>query len=307
MSEVVFKAKNLCKEYGGNLALDNLNMQINRGEIYGFIGENGAGKTTTIRMLTGIAQPTSGEIEIFGKKNPKELQEQRNKIGCIIESPALYLDMTAKQNLEVQRIQRRIKNKKCINEILEIVNLTDTGRRKAADFSLGMRQRLALGIALLGEPEFLILDEPTNGLDPMGIVELRELLKRLNKEKKITILISSHILSELHQMATCFGIIHKGKMIEQLTSSELDEKCKQVIRINATDTARAATVIENTLHTKKYEVCENGIIKLRDYLDKVETVCGKLIHEGVGVKEIALTGVNLEEYFTKVIGGKLNA
>ena len=170
-----------------------------QGDIYGFIGENGAGKTTMIRLLTGLAEPTTGKIALFGESN-KKLAKQRERIGCIIESPSLYLDMTAYENLEVQRLQRGIPGKGCIDNALALVGLKDTGKKKAKDFSLGMRQRLALAIALLGNPEFLVLDEPINGLDPTGIIELRNLLKRLNEERGITILISSHILTELHQL-----------------------------------------------------------------------------------------------------------
>lgn len=304
MKEIVFQAKDLCKEYNGNKALDNMNIEIRKGEIYGFIGENGAGKTTTIRMLTGLAKPTSGSMELFGKSNHKDLQQVRRNIGCIIESPAIYPDMTAVQNLEVQRIQRGIKDKKCIQEVLEIVDLTNTGKRKSKDFSLGMRQRLGLAIALLGEPEFLILDEPTNGLDPMGIVEMRNLLKRLNQEKNKTILISSHILSELHQMATCFGIIHKGKMMEQLTAAELDEKCKKHVSITVTDITKALPILENELHTKNFEVDKNNVIKLRDYIDNVEVVSSALFRGDVGIKDISVRGDDLETYFTNLIGGK---
>lgn len=304
MGEIVFSAKNLCKQYSGNMALDHMNLEVRKGEIYGFIGENGAGKTTTIRMLTGLAKPTSGTIELFGKSSPKELQKVRKNIGCIIESPAIYLDMTAVQNLEIQRMQRGIKDKKCVYEVLETVDLTNTGKRKAKDFSLGMKQRLGLAIALLGEPEFLILDEPTNGLDPMGIVEMRNLLKRLNKEKNKTILISSHILSELHQMATCFGIIHKGKMMEQLTAKELDEKCKKHVNISVTDVSNAMFVLENKLHTQNFEVIKNDTIKLRDFTDCVEVVSNALFQGGVGIKDISVRGDDLETYFTNLIGGK---
>lgn len=193
----VFEAINITKKYRNTLALNQVSMSVMQGDIYGFIGENGAGKTTMIRLLTGLAEPTTGKIALFGESN-KKLAKQRERIGCIIESPSLYLDMTAYENLEVQRLQRGIPGKGCIDNALALVGLKDTGKKKAKDFSLGMRQRLALAIALLGNPEFLVLDEPINGLDPTGIIELRNLLKRLNKERGITILISSHILTELH-------------------------------------------------------------------------------------------------------------
>ena len=204
MNVTVFEAINITKKYRNTLALNQVSMSVMQGDIYGFIGENGAGKTTMIRLLTGLAEPTTGKIALFGESN-KKLAKQRERIGCIIESPSLYLDMTAYENLEVQRLQRGIPGKGCIDNALALVGLKDTGKKKAKDFSLGMRQRLALAIALLGNPEFLVLDEPINGLDPTGIIELRNLLKRLNKERGITILISSHILTELHQLANRYG------------------------------------------------------------------------------------------------------
>lgn len=206
MNVTVFEAINITKKYRNTLALNQVSMSVMQGDIYGFIGENGAGKTTMIRLLTGLAEPTTGKIALFGESN-KKLAKQRERIGCIIESPSLYLDMTAYENLEVQRLQRGIPGKGCIDNALALVGLKDTGKKKAKDFSLGMRQRLALAIALLGNPEFLVLDEPINGLDPTGIIELRNLLKRLNKERGITILISSHILTELHQLANRYGIL----------------------------------------------------------------------------------------------------
>ena len=207
MTKFICETKNLSKKYKDFYALKNVNLTIPKGEIYGLVGENGAGKTTLIRLLTGLNFKSEGEIILFGHKD--NLQHERSKIGCTIEMPALYKDMTASQNLEVQRIQRGIPNKKCITDTLELIGLSNAGKKRVANFSLGMKQRLALGVALLGEPEFLILDEPVNGLDPTGIIELRELLKKLVKEREVTILISSHILSELHQLATCYGFLHK--------------------------------------------------------------------------------------------------
>ncbi len=303
LSDIVFGANELVKNYNGFYALNKLNMQIKKGDIYGFIGENGAGKTTTIRVITGLIQPTSGEFELFGTKDPKEIIKNRQKIGCIIEYPALYPDMTARQNLEVQRIQRGIDKKNAIDEVLEIVGLTDTGKRKCKDFSLGMRQRLGLAIALLGDPEFLVLDEPTNGLDPIGIIEMRQLLKKLNKEKGITILISSHILSELHQTVTCYGIIHKGVMLEQITQEEMNEKCSKYIHLRVTDKEKALVVLEKELNTKKFEIDSNESIRLNDYTENVNHVATSLYNAGIGIKEIAVKGETLESYFKTLLEG----
>lgn len=218
MSEIICQTTELCKNYKNFHVLQNVNFSINRGEIYGLVGENGAGKSTLIRILTGLAFKSSGIITLFGKTD--YLQHERTKIGCTIEMPALYKDMTAKQNLEIQRVQRGIPDQKCISKTLELVGLNNTEKKKVNNFSLGMKQRLALAVALLGEPEFLILDEPVNGLDPTGIIELRELLKKLARENHVTILISSHILSELNQLATCYGFLHHGKLLKQITAED---------------------------------------------------------------------------------------
>ena len=246
MNVTVFEAINITKKYRNTLALNQVSMSVMQGDIYGFIGENGAGKTTMIRLLTGLAEPTTGKIALFGESN-KKLAKQRERIGCIIESPSLYLDMTAYENLEVQRLQRGIPGKGCIDNALALVGLKDTGKKKAKDFSLGMRQRLALAIALLGNPEFLVLDEPINGLDPTGIIELRNLLKRLNKERGITILISSHILTELHQLANRYGILHEGKLLQEITATELDKRCKKHLLLQVNDVAAASVLLESNI------------------------------------------------------------
>lgn len=244
MSEYVLRSHHLSKVYKTDYALNRVNMSIKKGAIYGFIGQNGAGKSTLIRIVSGLASPTNGSIELFGKRDAQDLSEARKRIGSIIESPALYPDMTARENLETHRLLRGIPGKSCIEKTLTLVSLQNTGRKKAKNFSLGMKQRLVLAIALLGDPEFLILDEPTNGLDPMGVVEMRELLKKLNRENGITILISSHILSELHLLASHFGIIHKGELLEQLSAAELHEKCQHYLHIKVDDAGKAAAVIE---------------------------------------------------------------
>lgn len=302
MNDNVLCIRDLNKKYNGNSALDHFDMQVKQGDIYGFIGENGAGKTTTIRILTGLATADSGEIELFGERGEANLLKQRRNIGCIIEAPSLYPELTAIKNLEVQRIQRGIKDKNQIKQILEIVGLEHAGKRKARDFSLGMKQRLGIAIALLGNPKLLLLDEPTNGLDPMGIIELRNLLRHLNEVNKITIVISSHILSELHQVASCYGIIHKGRMMEQISNEQMDEKCKQYIKIGVTDVEKAVMVIKNELQTNNFEIIGDGIINLSDYLDDIEMVAFKIYEAGIGVTNISLGSDNLESYFKKIIG-----
>lgn len=301
MEKMVFETSHLVKKYGSHIVLNDVNIAIPQGAIYGLIGENGAGKTTLIRLLCGLAAPTQGEIYLFGENNPRKQINQRKRMGCLVESPALFPDMSAAQNLEVQRLQRGIPGKKCIAQTLALVGIENTGNKKAKDFSLGMRQRLALAIALLSDPEFLVLDEPVNGLDPVGIVELRELLIRLNQERNMTILISSHILSEMYQLATCYGILHKGKLLEQFTSKELNEKCKKYLSIQVTDEAKAIAVIEQQLGTDHYEVI-NQEIRLYAYLDRPEVVLDVFAKAGVGVKQVATNGEDLEGYFTSLIG-----
>ncbi|WP_417168996.1 ABC transporter ATP-binding protein [[Clostridium] scindens] len=218
----ILRTNHLTKRYNNRAVVNDLSMTIHEGDIYGFIGKNGAGKTTLIRMITGLASPSDGNILLFGSP---ELKEGRSAIGTVIESPAFYPGMTARQNLIVQCKLQGIRDESQADAILTLVGLDDTGHKKAKDFSLGMRQRLAIAIALIGSPRLLILDEPTNGLDPEGIKEVRELILKLNRDRKITVLISSHILGELSKFATRYGIIHHGKLIEEFTENQLWERC----------------------------------------------------------------------------------
>lgn len=307
MKEAVLKTYNLCKKYKDQMAVDNVSMTIRKGDIYGFIGQNGAGKTTLIRMITGLAHRTSGEIELFGGSGEEALNKGREFIGSLIESPAFYKNMTARENLEVSRLVRNIPGKKCIDEVLELVGLKDVEKKKVKNFSLGMRQRLGIANALMGNPKLLILDEPINGLDPMGIVEIRELLKKINKEKDMTILISSHILSELSELATTYGIISNGKLIEEITAKQLSEKCRQYIDLKVDDTARAVILLERELGISDYEVLEDSNIKVFSNLDNVGEVNSLLSRSGIIVESISVKGENLEEYFMNKVGGVLNA
>lgn len=302
MSEMICQTTELCKNYKNFHVLQNVNLSINRGEIYGLIGENGAGKSTLIRILTGLAFQSSGEVTLFGKT--ENLRYERAKIGCTVEMPALYKDMTAEQNLEIQRVQRGIPDKKCISKTLELVGLDNTKKKKVNDFSLGIKQRLALAIALLGEPEFLILDEPVNGLDPTGIIELRELLKKLAKENHVTILISSHILSELNQLATCYGFLHHGKLLKQITATELSEECKRHIKLKTDDTKKTVTVLEEKLKINNFSIYPDNFIRVYEKLDETHTISKTLSSNGIVVEEISVQGEELETYFENLIGGR---
>lgn len=299
----VLETKNLTKKYKNTQALECINIKLEKGNIYGFVGQNGAGKTTLIRLITGLSFPTSGELYLFGQTGEKNLQEQRKRLGCMVETPALYPNMTAYQNLEIQRIQRGIPDKRVIEDTLELVGLRDTGKKKAKDFSLGMKQRLGIALALINDPEFLILDEPVNGLDPIGIVEVRKLIKRLNKEKGMTILISSHILDELYHTADHYIIISHGSILETLTQEELNEKCKKHIAINVHDVYIAATILEKELHTNNYKIMPDKTIRLYDYLDDIKSVSIALSRNNLIITGISLSGDSLEDYFIQRIGG----
>lgn len=303
MNSIVLEAQGITKKYRETLALDHVDLKLEKGKIYGFIGKNGAGKTTFLRMITGLAFPTEGSLSLFGKSGEKNLQEQRKRIGSLIETPALYPYMTAWQNMEVQRLQRGIPDKSVIDKTLKMVGLDNTGKKKVRDFSLGMRQRLGIAMALLNTPEFLVLDEPINGLDPAGMVEIRNLIKELNREYGMTILISSHLLEELHNTATDFIFIDSGRILEELTYEELNEKCKQHIEIKVKDTEKAVLVMEERLHTDNFKMLPDGTIQLYDYLDDIESVAVAFSEAQVLVVGLAVTGDTLEEYFISKVGG----
>ena len=221
---LVLRTENLTKTYGGKTAVDNVSISIEKGDIFGLIGQNGAGKTTFMKMITSLVKPSSGSIELFGEKEATKLGALRSRIGSAIETPALFDNLSAVQNLEYFRQQRGLTNKNRIQECLEIAGLTDTGKKKYKHFSMGMKQRLGLAVAILSHPDFLVLDEPTNGLDPVGIIEMRDLMKRLSKDG-ITILVSSHLLSELSQIADKYAILHMGKLVKNVTHAQLQEEC----------------------------------------------------------------------------------
>lgn len=303
MNTQILQTMSISKQYKKHTALDNVSLSINKGDIYGFIGQNGAGKTTLIRLVTGLIYPSNGSFMLFGATSEKEKAKARKRIGSIIESPALYGHMTAYDNLEIRRLQQGIPGRDCIEKSLALVGLEDTGNKKVNNFSLGMKQRLAIAGALLGDPEFIILDEPTNGLDPSGIIEIRELLKKLNRERELTILISSHILSELYQLATRFGIIHHGRLIEELSIQELDVKCQQHLQIRVNNKNLAATVLEAKLDTTNFEVLSDGLIRLYEFVDIPGRVSTALVEGGVVIEQLTPAGDDLETFYMRLIGG----
>ncbi len=307
MTKVVLKTHKLTKVYGKQTVNKNISINVKKGEIYGLVGKNGAGKTTLIRMITGMAHKTSGQIEIFGEVENHKLNKARESIGSLIEMPAFYEDMTAKENLEVSRLVRNIASKNSIDEVLELVGLQNTGKKKFKNFSLGMKQRLGIANALLGNPRLLILDEPINGLDPVGIIEIRELLKKVNQEKDVTILISSHILGELSEIATSYGFIDNGELVQEISATDLEEKCKQYIDLSVDNASKAVTILEKNFDNISYEVLPNNKIKIFNNLEKVGNINMILATNGVIVENIGLNNDNLEGYFMNIIGGTQHA
>lgn len=234
--DLILHTEDLCLHYGGHAVLDGLSMHIPRGAIYGFVGRNGAGKTTLIRTICGLQVPTEGNYCLFGMDyRRREIAQSRRRMGAVIETPALYGDMTAEENLREQALMLGVRTD--ISGLLREVGLADTGRKRVRHFSLGMKQRLGIAVALVGDPEFLVLDEPINGLDPQGIVQLRELIGRLNRERGITFLISSHILPELGRLATHYGFIDGGRLLREISAAEIEEKCRSYVRVTADDNA----------------------------------------------------------------------
>lgn len=306
MVETVLKTKNITKKYNSHIAVNNVNIDVKQGDIYGLVGKNGAGKTTLLRTISGLTMPSNGEIEMFHETSKDGLNKARKRTGCIIETPSFFPYLSARKNLEYYRMQKGIVEKNCVDDALKAVGLEDTGRKKFKNFSLGMKQRLGLAFAIMGSPDLLILDEPINGLDPTGIVEIRELLLKLNRERNITIIISSHILGELSQIATVYGFIHKGELVEQISSKELEEKCRSCLSIKVNDTGKATVMIENQLDCSKYEVLNNNEIRLYEYIDTPEIVAKALINGGVMISSINQVGANLENYFIDLIGGVHN-
>ncbi len=302
--DYILRTHTLTKKYQGKSVVQNVSMNIKPGDIYGFLGQNGAGKTTTMRMIMGLIKPTSGTVELFGTDISGGMGKAYKRIGSIIEYPGFYDNLTGAENLEIHRRYMGIENKKCIDESLKTVGLLDAKNQSAKHYSLGMKQRLGLARALLHNPELLVLDEPTNGLDPAGIKEIRQLFISLAKQRGITFLISSHLLAEVEQLATKIGIIHKGAMIDELDSDILRGKTRTCIEIKVTDTQRAASVIEKELSTTNYKIFADDVLRLYQYLDAPEKVNRCLVLNDIGVKSITISGDNLEDYFLKLTGGE---
>lgn len=302
--EYILEAKNIEKKYGHFKALDNLNMHIPKGAIYGLIGKNGAGKTTLIRLLCGLQRPMSGEYTLYGTlNNSRKIAEERKRVGGIVETPSICLDMTAEDNLKEQYKIIGLPSYDNLQEILELVRLNNTGKKTAKHFSLGMKQRLGLAISLVGNPDLLILDEPINGLDPEGIIEIRELILRLNKEKGITFLISSHYLDELSKIATFYGIIDKGKIIKEIDKDELEQNFRTRTQINVSNLKECVKYLEEKNFT--YKVISDSIVDIYEKINVSELVIA-LSKRNCIVNDYQEKGESLENYYLNLIGGAKN-
>lgn len=293
----VLRTDKLTKRFGAKCAVNGVSMQIRKGEIYGFIGKNGAGKTTLMRLVLGAAMPSGGDIELFGGE---ELSRARHRIGALLEYPCLYKGCSAYENLK--RFALLTGNTKDeLLEILELVGLKNVGKKKVGKFSLGMKQRLAIGIALLGHPEFLVLDEPVNGLDPAGIKEIRDVILRLNREKGVTFLISSHLLDELSKIVTTYGIIKDGVLIEQISAEELEGRCRHHLKISVDDVQKALSLLSCITDLSSVKV-EGNSLYMYSLIDKSDRINRLFVRHGIKVSELKIQAASLEEYFLERMG-----
>lgn len=296
--EYVLQTNGLTKVFGKKAAVNGIDLNVRRGDIYGFIGRNGAGKTTLIRMVAGLARPTRGTISIF---ESNDLENQRRKTGTMIENPAVFPQMTAKQNLYYYCRLLGLDPDSKINEMLTLVGLQDTGKKKAKNYSLGMKQRLAIAISLLGDPEFLMLDEPINGLDPTGIKEIRELILHLNQERKITILISSHILGELSKIANRYGVINNGVMVTEFTNEELEQRCQGELEIKVDNVNTARDIIVGMIDPASVHIIDDNTIRVTKDLEKAGAINMELAKNGIVVNSSSVVGQDLEAYFMQLM------
>ena len=300
--DYVLKTNNLCKHYRKFKALNNLSMNVPKGAIYGFVGKNGAGKTTLIRLICGLQLPTSGDFELYGiNSTDKNIAKSRMRMGAVVETPSIYLEMTAEDNLKQQYRILGMPSFDGLVELLTLVGLENTGKKKAKNFSLGMRQRLGIAMALCGNPDFLVLDEPVNGLDPQGIVEIRELILKLNHEKQITFLISSHILDELSRLATHYGFIDDGHIVKEMSAEELETACRKCVRMNVTDTKALARVLDDMNIEYKILDANTADVYAKPNFSRLASLLAQQNCEVVSMQE---HDESLEGFYISLVGGK---
>jgi ABC-2 type transport system ATP-binding protein len=299
----ILRTTNLVKKFSEKEIVANINMNIKKGEIYGFLGPNGAGKTTIMKMIVNLVKPSSGEIEIFGEKLNNEAYETLKRIGSIIEYPVFYDKLTGKENLELHCEYMGYYDKSAIDKALDLVNLKGIDNKAVKDFSLGMKQRLGIARSIITKPDLLILDEPINGLDPIGIKEIRNLLKMLNKEYNITVLISSHILAEIEQIADTIGIINNGKLIKEVSMDSIRELNTKYVEIITNDCIKAAYVLENDLNISNFKIIDNTLIRIYDLKLAQKDISKALILNSVEIEAINKKNSTLEDYFLKLLNG----
>lgn len=303
--DYVLQTNALCKTYKNFKALNGIAMHVPKGAIYGFVGKNGAGKTTLIRLICGLQEPSSGEYTLYGRKNTdKDIVESQRRMGAVVETPSVYLDMTAEDNLKQQFRILGLPSFEGLHGILQLVGLENTGKKKAKNFSLGMRQRLGIAIALAGDPDFLVLDEPANGLDPQGIIEIRELILKLNREQQITVLISSHILDELSKLATHYGFIDNGCLVKELSADELEAACRKCVRMEVSDTKALARVLDGMGIDYKITADQTVDVYAKVNISRLTVALAKENCELIAVQE---RDESLESYYVSLVGGAKNA
>ena len=299
--EYVLKTNGLCKNYRHFKALNGLSMNVPKGAIYGFVGKNGAGKTTLIRLICGLQRPTNGDFELYGIKNTdRTISKSRRRMGAVVETPSIYLDMTARENLKQQYRFLGAPSFDGIDELLKLVGLENTGKKKARNFSLGMKQRLGIAVALCGNPDFLVLDEPINGLDPQGIIEIRELILKLNREQQITVLISSHILDELSRLATHFGFIDSGRIVKEMSADELEAALRKCVRMRVSDTKALARVLDGM--NVEYKILDSTIADVYAKPNFTQLAM-ELSKENCEVISMEEHDENLESFYVDLVGG----
>ncbi len=302
--DYVLKTDALSKNYKDFKALNGLSMNVPKGAIYGFVGRNGAGKTTLIRLICGLQEPTSGGYTLYGRKNTdKEIVKSRRRMGAVVETPSIYLDMTAEDNLKQQYCILGLPSFDGLTDVLKLVGLENTGKKKAKHFSLGMRQRLGIAIALVGDPDFLVLDEPVNGLDPQGIIEIRELILKLNREHQITVLISSHILDELSRLATHYGFIDSGRMVKEISAKELEAACRKCIRAEVSNAKALARVLDGM--EIEYKILSETEADVYAKVN-VSKLASALAEENCEVISMQECDECLESYYIGLVGGGSN-
>ena len=303
MSKYIIETDQVTKNYPSLVALDHVSIHVKKGSIYGLVGDNGAGKTTLLKLLVGQSYPTAGEIRLFGSFGEKELERRRKQIGAMIEQPGFYPNMTVEQMLEYYRIQKGIPGRGKVEEMLELTDIKEKRKTRCKNLSFGQKQRLGLAIAMIGEPQLLILDEPINGLDPSGIIEVRNLLRRLSTEKNMTILLSSHILSELQQIATMYGFLKKGRLLEEISAQALQEKCSDYIEIMVSDPEAFTVLLERFFPEESYQVLPSKSIRILKPIRKPENFSQLAAEHSISVAGLHRMKASLEDYYVNLKTG----